>query len=295
MFRSPFQVAAGSHVGHPMNGQSPTLLPKADREGDGVVPDDLYFSQVDAIHADTRSLLVGSIGSCIVFAYVCFKAQSLPLTALTAIIPFVVGARIFSMFRYKWAREGIKTRAQMHAWEVSYGIGATMHVACMGIGMLLTFALVEDPFCRLAWSITVIMYMAGTPGRNFAAGPIVLMQLLAGFVPICIGMLWLGGDYVLLAAAVIPAIGGSYSIAKRLKHLLLGAVLSSRENAQTAARFDAALNNMPHGLWMFGAVISSSRMTRDRDFYNPFRGRATVRSRTSSWASCKRGGSQRLT
>ena len=235
-----------------MNGQSPTFLPGADRKNDGVVPDDIYFSQVDAIHADSRSLLVGSIGSCIVFGYVCFKAQSFPLTLLTAMIPLVVGARILWMYRFKWARAGIKTRAQMQGWEFSYAVGATMHVACMGIGMLLTFALVEDPFCRLAWSITVIMYMAGTPGRNFAAGPIVLLQLIAGFVPICVGMLWLGGDYLLLAAAVIPAFVGSYLIAKRLKSLLLGAVLSSRENAQTAARFDAALNNMPHGLWMFG-------------------------------------------
>lgn len=140
----------------------------------------------------------------------------------------------------------------MRAREVSYTLGATLHIACMGLGLLVTFLVTEDAFCRLAWSITVIMYMAGTPGRNFASDSIVLLQLLAGFVPVGVAMILVGGDYILLAAAVIPAILGSYSIANRLRQLLLGAVLSSRESAQTAARFDAALNNMPHGLWMFG-------------------------------------------
>ena len=231
---------------------SSTLAMRRDPPDRETVPDDVYSSQIDAIHADTRSLLVGSIGSCIVFAYVCVKAQSLPLFVLTAIIPIVIGVRVLCMIRFRRKRSQIKTRAQMRTWEISYGLGATVHVGCMGLGMLLTFALTDDAFCRLAWSITVIMYMAGTPGRNFASGPIVLMQLIAGFVPICIGMLMVGGDYLLLAVAVVPAIAGSSSIAQRLRNLLLGAVLSSRENARTAARFDAALNNMPHGLWMFG-------------------------------------------
>ncbi len=229
-----------------------TFAMRRDRPDRTSVPDDVYFSQIDALHADARSLVVGSIGSLLNLAYVSWKAESLALWVITALVPAVVLVRMIWIVRFNHARPGVHTRSQMHGWELRYGIGSTLHVACLGIGTCVTFMVTDDAFCRLAWTITAIMYMTGIAGRNFAASWIVLVQLLAGFIPIFVAMLLTGGDYILLAAAVIPATLGSYSIAKRLRTLLLGAVLSSRENARTAARFDAALNNMPHGLWMFG-------------------------------------------
>lgn len=216
------------------------------------VPVDVYLSQIDALHADSQSLLVGSIGSFLVLLFICIKAASPGLAAITACVPLVIAFRMYWLYRFERARPTIRTRSQMRRWELIYSIGSTLHVACFGLGMIVVFRFSEDAFCRLAWSITTIMYLTGIAGRNFATGSLVLMQLLAGFAPICVAMLMTGGDYTLLALAVIPAILGSYSIAKRLRKLLLGAVLSSRENAQTAARFDTALNNMPYGLWMFG-------------------------------------------
>ena len=216
------------------------------------VPLDVYFSQVDALHADAASLLVGNIGSFLVLVYICIQAQDLSIFAITATVPVVLVFRMYWLYRFARERTTIRTRFQMRRWELIYSIGSTLHVACFGLGMIVVFHATDDPFCRLAWSIATIMYMTGIAGRNFATGSLVLVQLVAGFAPIGVALLMAGGDYALLSIAVVPAILGSYSMAKRLRKLLLGAVLTSRENAQNAARFDAALNNMPYGLWMFG-------------------------------------------
>ena len=218
------------------------------------IPEDVYFSQIDALHADARSLVTGSVGSFLILVYISFRASSLTLAAITSLVPAVVLLRIFWIRQFRNARAEVRTRFQMRRWELRYGIGSTIHVACFSVGSIFVFMVTEDEFCRLAWSITTITYMSGISGRNFAARSLVVMQALAGYLPFGIAMALSGGDFWLLAVAVIPAIMVTISIADRLRVLLVGAVLSSRESQRSAARFDAALNNLPHGLWMFDAA-----------------------------------------
>jgi diguanylate cyclase (GGDEF)-like protein len=217
----------------------------------GRYPDDVYFSQIDALHADARSLIVGA-GACFaVCLYIAYVAQSYGLLAITMLMPLVVSLRLVWMRGYWRTREEIKTRAAMRVWELRYVVGSTIHVACFGFGALVVFLVTDDGFCRFAWTTCSLMYMQGIAGRNFATGPLVIIQLLAGFVPMALAMLVAGSFYGALIPALLPGIVATYLISTRLRTLLLDAVLSSRENAQIAARFDAALNNMPLGLWMF--------------------------------------------
>ena len=223
-------------------------------EGDlpKTVPDDVYFSQIDALHADASSMFIGSVGSYLILFYVACITASPYLVAITALIPWVLGLRFFWTQQFARRRASIVSRTAMARWEQRYALASTCHVACLGVGTLVAITTTTEEFSRMAWCVTSVIYMAGIAGRNFASRTLVLLQLLVGLVPIALGWAIIGGNYILLTLSIIPAIAGSYLIAKRLRHLLLGAVLSARENAQTAAQFDAALNNMPHGLWMFG-------------------------------------------
>ena len=55
-------------------------------------------------------------------------------------------------------------------------------------------------------------------------------------------------------------------IADRLRRILFDAATKSRDMAQLANRFDAALNNMPHGLCMFDTeghiVVSNQKLSQ---------------------------------
>jgi diguanylate cyclase (GGDEF)-like protein len=212
-------------------------------------PDDVYFSQIDALYGDARSMVTGALAAVVICLYISYVADSLALLAISILMPLVVAFRVNRMRDYWRLRETITTRDKMRSWERSYVIGSTIHVACFGVGGLVTFLVTEDPFCRFAWTVCATQYMQGIAGRNFATGHLVIIQLLAGYVPFGIAMY--AANYTALIIATIPTVLGLYLIAKRLRTLLLDAVMSAREHAQTAARFDAALNNMPLGLWMF--------------------------------------------
>ncbi len=70
----------------------------------------------------------------------------------------------------------------------------------------------------------------------------------------------------IFAALLAPSFIAMKFIAERLRRTLLDAVISSRDMSLLAKRFDAALNNMPHGLCMFDSehyiVVSNQKLNQ---------------------------------
>jgi diguanylate cyclase (GGDEF)-like protein len=89
-------------------------------------------------------------------------------------------------------------------------------------------------------------------GRNYGSSRMVTLLLLTMMVPYSIGII-LRGDvfHILLVGLVLPFFAAISALARRVRIMLMDAVLARISSEQLAKRFDKALNTMSHGLIMF--------------------------------------------
>ena len=112
-----------------------------------------------------------------------------------------------------------------------------------------------------------IIYAAGIFGRNFANPRFVFVQIFCVWAPMTAALLLYGNPYHWIFAGFLTvSFVGVKSIADRLRRTLFDATATSRDMALLASCFDAALNNMPHGLCMFNSngsiVVSNQRLSQ---------------------------------
>ncbi len=237
----------------------------ASRDGKPLPPE-IYVSLVDALFKDFRSLLVGSLAAAITALITAWKTgeQSLYLCSMAMVL--VAGVRALDMRAYAVARPQLTEIEDMRSWELRYVIGASAHVALMGIWCLLAFAKTSDPFVQIFSFSLTIAYMIGISGRNFASNLLVTAQIVCAGIPMTLALVSVGGEYyTIFAFVLVPFFATVKFISDRLRRVLLDAVIASRDVSLLAGRFDTALNNMPHGLCMFDAdrrvVVSNRRLT----------------------------------
>ena len=230
----------------------------------GDVPVDVYESQVDALHEDGNSLLVGTITVAIVALAIAGQAGSHFLLVFGLLLPVVAAARVALVAAYWDRRPRLQGVAAIRPWEMCYLAGATIYVALLGVWCMCVFWRVEDPASRFACTMTTIAYLVGVAGRNYSSRRVVQGQLLAIIITMPAAFALGGGMYVfMIPFGVLPMVASIYMISERLRQVLLGVVLAGREKSLLAERFDTALNNMPHGLWMFDhrarLIVSNQR------------------------------------
>ena len=120
-----------------------------------------------------------------------------------------------------------------------------------------------DAFGRLASFATIIAYLIGIPGRNFASNLLVNVLIVCGAAPVLAAMLISGYDYWVVALLVlVPFFWGMRTVSIWLRGVFLEAVSQARDVSRLASRFDSALNNMPCGLAMLdkkGRIVVTNR------------------------------------
>ncbi len=158
------------------------------------------------------------------------------------------------MRAYFRARAEVISAKDGRRWEHLYVAGASALYALLGMWCFIAFSRTSDPFTQLVSFSMTAAYVAGIFGRNFANARFVMVQILCTWAPMTAALLIYGNWYHwIFAGLLIPSFLGIKSIADRLRHTLLDAVIASRDMSLLAKRFDTALNNMPHGLCMFDA------------------------------------------
>jgi len=237
----------------------------ASRDGQPL-PAEIYVSLVDALFKDVRSLCVGSLAGAITALITAWKTgeESLYLCSLAMVL--VTGVRALDVRAFVARRPYLTTIEEMRGWELRYVIGASAHVALMGIWCLLAFAKTSDPFVQIFSFSLTIAYMIGISGRNFASNLLVTAQIVCAGIPMTLALVSVGGEYyTIFALVLVPFFATLKFISDRLRRVLLDAVIASRNVSLLAGRFDTALNNMPHGLCMFDAqrrvVVSNRRLS----------------------------------
>ena len=138
-------------------------------------------------------------------------------------------------------------------WEIRYQIGAMFYAAALGIWCLVALTTSNDPVAHMICLTVTTGYMAAGVGRTYGRPWIFHLQIVLACGPMTIG-LGLHGDPYYIGMACLSALFflALKQITTGLQRMFVRALVAHEREAALASQFDTALNNMPHGLCMFG-------------------------------------------
>ncbi len=216
------------------------------------LPTDIYLSVVDSLFEGAGSLILGASAALVATLLTAVRTGEWLLYACAAAIGLVTLTRVLLMRAYAHASPTVATVEAARVWERRYIVGASAHVGLLGVFCLIAFVRTDDPFVQLLSFSTILAYIVGIAGRNFARDALVVAQITAAGVPMSLALIVAGDVYwVIVAIILLPLFLSIRMSAVKLRETLHEAVIAARDNELLAARFDTALNNMPHGLAMY--------------------------------------------
>jgi len=198
----------------------------------------------------TTSLVVSGLAGLVVSIAVFMRTGS-PWAVAWSIADVAVLMARLALIRsfHRVGETGI--RSDVGRWARAYIIGGILSSTMLGVGCFFCLLLQDQTISLL--SLTVVTGTAGgLSSRNAALPRFAVVQIVLSLLPVAAGAA-LAGDrwYLFLVAEIFFYILALRSIVERNHRQLEGLMMAERANAALAARFDAALTNMPLGLCMF--------------------------------------------
>ena len=226
------------------------------RKADSQLPQDVKAELVDSLYAPFGSLVIGALAGGVVGTMVAYRASDAWLFACSWAIFLAGFGRILAAVAYR-RRGGSVERARL--WERVYELGAWTFSALLGLLCLLTVARSRDATLHLLVATTATGYGAGISWRNAGRPFIAIGQVMLSVLPLAVALLAYGEAlHGALAVVLLLFTYGAMDITLNIREVVVQALVTTRDKAALAAlyrdqaqRFDAALNNMSHGLCMF--------------------------------------------
>ncbi|MDI7860467.1 EAL domain-containing protein [Rhizobiaceae bacterium n13] len=222
---------------------------KAERQN--AVPTDVYLSFVSSLFGNRKTLFTGMVIHILTYLAVYAKSGATFYIYLTAVFVLICAYRIYWFHRFDEADKSNLTRSEIAEWELLYLYGGVATTTVLGVGSGYAILMLRDPFAELVCIAVTMASMVSVVGRNYGSPIAVNLQTMSACLPIMLGCLMLGDFYMtLLSIFLIPFALTTRMMANGVREFLYKNVIASREIAMIADRFDTALNNMPHGLFM---------------------------------------------
>lgn len=213
------------------------------------LPADTYSDLVGSLFGTMGSflsaMLAGLIGPTVAYIRTGHYLFAWLAVALCAATAFRVAVMIAFRARAKRPGRGMKQ------WEALYALGAISFMLLIGINGAALVWIQADQVSQFFGLIILLGCIGAIAGRNAARPSIVVGQVVALTLPLCVAFWHDGGGWnISLSALMILIMVSVISTTKFLNRHLLKAILSSREEKIQKERFDTALNNMAQGLCM---------------------------------------------
>lgn len=223
-------------------------------KGHNTLPADVYLSFVSSLYGNRQTLFVGMISHVITFSFVYAKTGDPFFLVWSTLVVLVWLLRAQGMRRFDRAD---KTALQMDGiryWENWYNLGAVGTTLALGTASCYSLVVSRDSFAEIATISVTFGTMVSVVGRNYGSPRAVDYMVFSACFPIAVGFLALQDFYhAVLASLVLPFAMTTRMMANGVRAFLYKNVLAARDLATIADRFDTALNNMPHGLFMLDA------------------------------------------
>ena len=170
-----------------------------------------------------------------------------------ALLIIAIGTlRAFQMRNYQTSGN-TASGASAKRWEAQYRAGAVLYALSLGLWSAIVILGTDDPVAHMLCTTVTVGYTAGGAARNYGRPNIVQLHLLGACGPMSLALVLHGGTYYYgLAALLVLFFFGLRLINLNLHAIFVNALLAGEREAALANQFDTALNNMPHGLCMFG-------------------------------------------
>ena len=129
--------------------------------------------------------------------------------------------------------------------------------ATLGLWCFVTLLGTDDPVAHMLCTATTIGYTAGGAARNYGRPRIVQWHILCACGPMSVALAdaWRSSIISALPSLLVLFFLGLRLINLNLQSIFVRALVAHESEAALANQFDTALNNMPHGLCMFGATV----------------------------------------
>ena len=234
------------------------------------IADDVRLSFVASLYQKRGTLFAGMIAHVVTTMAVYLRIDD-PFYLYAAFALFVIwNCRNFDMMAFDRVDKSKFQLADTLKWERRYVVGSL--IAAFVLGTVCGHALVvaQDPFAELVTISVTLATMISVVGRNFGSRLNVDMIILAACLPIMAGLVMAKDPYMsLMAVLLLPLFLTTRSMANGVREFLFNAVNAEREASEIAERFDTALNNMSHGLFMLdGAGRIEVANRKAREFFN---------------------------
>jgi diguanylate cyclase (GGDEF)-like protein len=218
------------------------------------LPTDVYLSFVSSLYEYRQTLLIGMLSHVVTFLLVLSKTGDVFYIGCAAAIVTIWFVRSIGMRRFDRENLAALDYKGIRRWENRYNIGGVCATLTLGIACGYAILVSRDAFAELACIAVTLATMVSLVGRNYGSARAVVVMSLSACGPIILGLLGLMDGYMaLLAVLMVPFILTTWSMARGVRETLHKNVLAAREISTIAGRFDLALNNMPHGLFMLDA------------------------------------------
>jgi PAS domain-containing protein len=207
---------------------------------------------IDSLFEASGPLLAGIVFVAISAALTAIRTGQSLIWACVGFLIVSGAVRVLIMHRYQ-ARKSDQAREGPTQWQKLYQIGAMLQAISIGTWCSTTLLCTDDAVAHMICLSVTTGIAAGGAGRAYGRQWIFQLQVTLVFGPTVIALAWIGTPYYIamsvISAAFLLSLMG---ISANLHRIFMRAILAREREAALAGQFDTALNNMPHGLCMFG-------------------------------------------
>lgn len=218
------------------------------------LPTDVYSSFVSSLYHNRSTLLIGVFAHVVTFVLVYANTFDPFYLFCAGFVVLTWVIRITDMRRFDQQDLSSADYQTIKTWEDRYIARGLLVTFTCGVACGYAILVSRDSFSELACISVTLASMMTIVGRNYGSAKAVLLMTVSACGPIVVGLLGrFDFSMAVLALLILPFGIITWTMAKGVREFLNSNVLAAREISTIADRFDAALNNMTHGLFMLDA------------------------------------------
>lgn len=235
------------------------ILDTPARQHNDVSPS-IRASLLSTLFDNTRPLFMAGVASAFVAAVAVARLAQLWTAVWLLLDIFILGARLVFIRAYVGRNDADGVFPE--TWARRYSPLCLCATAVLGLGSMGCVLSADRELAALAMMVTAGI-LGGIGSRNAAVPRLAVAQIALGAIPIGLGAVLAprSGSWILLPP-LAAYLGAMLSVVWRHYDGLLALMSAEQRHAELAARFDAALTNMPHGLCSVdsaGMVVIANR------------------------------------
>jgi diguanylate cyclase (GGDEF)-like protein len=222
-------------------------------EPDQKISPSIYAALIDSLFQNPAPLFAGAVLVAFAAVMTALKTGQIFLWPCAAFLIVTGAARALDMHWYI-TRKSVLTADEAARWEVRYQIGAMLYAVALGTWCSVALLTSDDAVAHMICLSVTTGYVAAGAGRTYGRPWIFHVQIALACGPTSIALALNGTPYYIALASVVSVFFLALKqISTNLQRIFVQALVAREREAALASQFDTALNNMPHGLCMFGA------------------------------------------